>query len=71
MQIQVFSIPMEGDEEATEQLNRFLRTHKVLCFEKAPIHAHPEAAHGHVYEHRVAQTQSLAARPASAGTLCK
>ena len=37
MQIQVFSIPMEGDEEATEQLNRFLRTHKVLCIEKAPV----------------------------------
>ncbi len=37
MQIQVFSIPMEGDEEATEQLNRFLRTHKVLCIEKAAV----------------------------------
>jgi superfamily II DNA helicase RecQ len=37
VQIQVFSIPMEGDEEATEQLNRFLRTHKVLCIEKAAV----------------------------------
>jgi superfamily II DNA helicase RecQ len=37
MQIQVFSIPMEGDEEATAQLNLFLRTHKVLCIEKAPV----------------------------------
>ena len=31
MQIQVFSIPMEGDEDAVAQLNLFLRTHKVLC----------------------------------------
>lgn len=37
MQIQVFSIPMEGDEEAVAQLNLFLRTHKVLCIEKAPV----------------------------------
>ena len=37
MQIEVFSIPMEGDNEATEQLNRFLRAHKVLCIEKAPV----------------------------------
>jgi superfamily II DNA helicase RecQ len=37
MQIQVFSIPMEGDEEATQQLNLFLRTHKVLSIEKAPV----------------------------------
>jgi hypothetical protein len=37
MQIQVFSIPMEGDEEATQQLNLFLRTHKVLSIDKAPV----------------------------------
>lgn len=37
MQIQVFSIPMEGDEDAVAQLNLFLRTHKVLCIEKAPV----------------------------------
>jgi superfamily II DNA helicase RecQ len=37
MQIQIFSIPMEGDDEAVAQLNLFLRTHKVLCVEKAPV----------------------------------
>jgi len=37
MQIQAFSIPMEGDEEATAQLNVFLRTHKVLRIEKVPV----------------------------------
>jgi len=37
MQIQVFSIPMEGDEEATAQLNLFLRTHKALCIASAAV----------------------------------
>jgi len=39
MQIQVFSIPMEGDPEATEQLNTFLRSQKVLSIEKAAVAA--------------------------------
>jgi len=39
MQIQVFSIPMEGDAEATEQLNAFLRSQKVLSIEKAAVAA--------------------------------
>jgi len=37
MQIEALSIPLEGDEEATEQLNRFLRTPNVLSLEKAAV----------------------------------
>ncbi len=28
MQMRVFAIPMDGDDEATEELNRFLRGQK-------------------------------------------
>jgi len=37
MQIQVFSVPMEGDEEAVAAVNRFLRAHKVLSIEKVAV----------------------------------
>lgn len=39
MQIQVFSISMEADPEATEQLNSFLRSLHVLSIEKAALAA--------------------------------
>jgi hypothetical protein len=37
MQVRVFSIPMEGDEDAQEDLNRFLRGHKVLSIDKVAV----------------------------------
>jgi len=37
MQIQVFSVSMDGDDDSTLQLNRFLRTNKVLCVEKFAV----------------------------------
>ncbi len=33
MQMRVFAIPMDGDDEATEERNRFLRGQKVLSGE--------------------------------------
>ncbi|MEZ6013868.1 MAG: hypothetical protein R3F49_02030 [Planctomycetota bacterium] len=35
----MFSIPMEGDPEATEQLNAFFRSQKVLSIETAAVAA--------------------------------
>ena len=40
MQIRVFTIPMDGDDEAIEELNRFLRGQKVLCVEKVAVVDH-------------------------------
>ena len=37
MQMRVFAIPMDGDDEATEELNRFLRGQKVLSVEKVGV----------------------------------
>jgi hypothetical protein len=37
MQIRVFAIPMDGDPEATAELNIFLRSQKVLCVEKSAV----------------------------------
>lgn len=37
MQMRVFAIPMDGDDEATEELNRFLRGQKVLSVEKVAV----------------------------------
>ncbi len=37
MQVRVFSIPMEGDDDAQEDCNRFLRAHKVLSIEKVAV----------------------------------
>ena len=37
MQIQVFAIPSAGDGLAIEELNRFLRSHKVLSVSKTNV----------------------------------
>jgi hypothetical protein len=37
MQVQVFAIPMDGDAEALEALNRFLRSQKVLSLDKVAV----------------------------------
>jgi superfamily II DNA helicase RecQ len=67
MQIQVFSIPMEGDEDAVAQLNRFLRTHKVLCIEKAPVLAHGRQYWSVCVEYLQRRPESEATRHGSGG----
>ena len=37
MQLKVFSVPAEGGEEAVEDLNKFLRNHRVLSIEKRMV----------------------------------
>lgn len=37
MQMRVFAIPLDGDDEATEELNRFLRGQRVLSVEKVAV----------------------------------
>ena len=37
MQMRILAIPMEGDDEAVEECNHFLRANKVLSFERAPF----------------------------------
>jgi len=37
MQLRVFSVPAEGSEEAVEDLNKFLRSHRVLSIEKRMV----------------------------------
>lgn len=37
MQIQVFAVPMAGDGLAIEELNRFLRSHRVLSITKTSV----------------------------------
>lgn len=34
MQLKVFAVPAQGGEEAVEEMNRFLRAHRVLSIEK-------------------------------------
>lgn len=40
MQVRVFTIPMDGDPEAIEELNAFLRGQKVLSVEKVAVVDH-------------------------------
>jgi len=40
MQVRVFAIPMEGEPDALEELNVFLRSHRVLSVEKAAVVDH-------------------------------
>jgi len=40
MQVRVFSIPMDGDLDAVEELNVFLRSQKVLSVEKVAVVDH-------------------------------
>jgi hypothetical protein len=37
MQIQVLSIPVDGDGNSMEELNVFLRTHRVLSVDKVAV----------------------------------
>ena len=37
MQMRIFAIPMEGDDDAVEECNHFLRAHKVLSVEKVAV----------------------------------
>ena len=37
MQVQVFAIPMEGDGDAVDELNRFLRANRVLSIAKVGV----------------------------------
>ncbi|QDU85603.1 hypothetical protein Pla163_27350 [Planctomycetes bacterium Pla163] len=37
MQLQVFAVPMVGDEAALEQVNAFLRSHRVLSVDKTAV----------------------------------
>lgn len=37
MQMRIFAIPMEGDDEAVEDCNHFLRAHKVLLVEAVAV----------------------------------
>jgi superfamily II DNA helicase RecQ len=37
MQMRIFAIPMDGDDEAMEECNHFLRANKVLSVEKVPV----------------------------------
>ncbi len=71
MQIEVFSIPMEGDNEATEQLNRFLRAHKVLCIEKAPVVANGRQYWSVCVEFLPRRPGAAPANPAAAGNFEK
>jgi len=68
MQIQVFSIPMEGDEDAVAQLNLFLRTHKVLCIEKAPVLAQGRQYWSVCVEYLQRRAESEPARHGSGGS---
>lgn len=40
MQIRVFAVPMDGDPEAIEERNRFLRGNRVLSVEKVAVIDH-------------------------------
>lgn len=40
MQIRVFSIPMDGELQALEEMNDFLRSQKVLSVEKVAVVDH-------------------------------
>lgn len=37
MQLKVFAVPAQGGEEAIEEMNRFLRSHRVLSIEKRMV----------------------------------
>ena len=37
MQMRIFAIPMDGDDEAVEEGNHFLRAHKVQPVEKVAV----------------------------------
>lgn len=37
MQLKVFAVPAQGGEEAVEEVNRFLRSHRVLSIEKRMV----------------------------------
>jgi len=40
MQVRVFAIPMDGDAEAMDEVNAFLRSQKVLSVEKVAVADH-------------------------------
>lgn len=37
MQLKVFAVPAQGGEEAIEEVNKFLRSHRVLSIEKRMV----------------------------------
>ncbi|MCA3010226.1 MAG: HRDC domain-containing protein [Phycisphaerales bacterium] len=37
MQIRIFALPMDGDEQAAEECNKFLRGQRVLSVQKTPV----------------------------------
>lgn len=37
MQLKVFAVPAQGGEEAVEEMNKFLRSHRVLSIEKRMV----------------------------------
>lgn len=65
MQVQIFSIPVWGGTLATEELNRFLRPHRILSLEKRLVEQEGESCWTFCiqYLERTFGTESDAVRP--------